>query len=132
MKYICFGHLDEKNWQKYSPEEQNAMMDECFVYDDQLRSGGHFADGYALDAPQNAATIRYGGGKVTVTDGPFTESKEILGGLLILEARDLNHAIQLISNHPGVKMGAWEIRPTVDLAGMIKESEERRARAATK
>jgi len=129
MKYICFGHLNEQEWQKYSPEEQAAMMDACFAYDEQLRAGGHFAAGHALDQPQNAATIRCSGGKVTVTDGPFAETKEMLGGLLILEARDLNHAIQLISNHPGVKMGAWEIRPTVDISGMIKESETRRAKA---
>ncbi len=130
MKYICFGHLDERAWNSYSSEKQKAMIDDCFAYDNQLRAGGHFADGHALDEPQNAATIRFNGGKVTVTDGPFAETKEILGGLLILEARDLNHAIQLISNHPGVKMGAWEIRPTVDITGMIEESEKRRAKVA--
>jgi hypothetical protein len=132
MKYICFAHLNEPEWEKHSPEEQEAMMDACLAYDDQLRAGGHFADGHALDQPQNAATIRYSGGKVTVTDGPFTETKEMLGGLLILEARDLNHAIQLISNHPAVKMGSWEIRPTVDISGLVEESEKRRSKAVSK
>ena len=132
MKYLCFGHLNEPEWQKLSSQEQAAMIDACFTYDEQLREGGHFADGHAIDAPQNAATLQYRGGKVTVTDGPFTETKELLGGLLILEARDLNHAIQLISNHPGVKMGTWEIRPTVDMSGMIQESEARRGKAVSK
>ena len=64
---------------------------------------------------------------MSVTDGPYAETKELLGGLLIVEARDLNHAIQLISKHPGVKMGRWEIRPAQDLTPMIDASERRRA-----
>ena len=64
---------------------------------------------------------------MTVIDGPYAETKELLGGLLILEARDLNDAIQLISNHPGIKMGTWEIRPVQDLSGTVRESEKRRS-----
>jgi hypothetical protein len=63
---------------------------------------------------------------VAVTDGPYIETKEQIGGILILEARDLNHAIQLMSKHPGVQMGPFEIRPAADLGGMIAESEKRR------
>ena len=80
-------------------------------------------------ADYNLGTIwglRYQNGKVSVTDGPYAETKELLGGLLILEARDLNHAIQLLSKHPGVKMGPWEIRPVEDITPMIRESERRR------
>jgi hypothetical protein len=73
--------------------------------------------------------LRLQNGKVSVTDGPYAETKELLGGLLMLEARDLNHAIQLLSNHPGVKMGPWEIRPAADMTEMIRESELRRSRA---
>ena len=68
-------------------------------------------------------------GKVAVTDGPYAETKEQLGGILVREARDLNHAIQLISQHPGVKTGPFEIRPVADLNDMIRESERRRGRA---
>jgi hypothetical protein len=68
-------------------------------------------------------------GKVAVTDGPYAETKEQLGGILVLEARDLNHAIQLISQHPEVKYGPWEIRPAADLNDMTRESEGRRGRA---
>lgn len=129
MKYLCFGYLDVPQWESFSQKEQEAAIDACFTYDDDvLRAGGHFAGGHAIQPPQNAATLRYQKGKVTVTDGPYAETKELLGGLLILEARDLNHAIQLISKHPGVKMGRWEIRPTQDLTPMIQESEKRRGK----
>jgi len=71
-------------------------------------------------------------GKVAMTDGPYAETKEQLGGILVLEARDLNHAIQLISKHPGVKYGPWEIRPAADLNEMIRKSELRRAKDTRK
>jgi hypothetical protein len=91
--------------------ERTAFMEDCFAYDDELRRGGHFLGGEALRGIRNAATLRCRNGKVTVTDGPFAETKEHLGGILFLEARDLNHAIQLMSQHPGVRGGAFEIRP---------------------
>jgi hypothetical protein len=74
-----------------------------------------------------ATTLRWKNGKVSITDGPYAETKEQIGGILILEARDLNHAIQLMSKHPGVKAGPFEIRPAADLTEMIRESEQRRA-----
>jgi hypothetical protein len=64
---------------------------------------------------------------VLITDGPYAETKEQLGGILVLEARDLNHAVQLMSKHPGVRVGPWEIRPAEDLTEMIRESERRRS-----
>jgi hypothetical protein len=70
------------------------------------------------------------GGKVSVTDGPYAETKEQLGGILILEARDLNHAIQLMSKHPGGKAGPFEIRPAEDLSAMVAESGRRRGKVA--
>ena len=127
MKFICLGYLDEKNWLTLSQKEQNNLIDECFTYDDQLRKNGHFAGGEALQSPRNAATLRWKSGKTVVTDGPYTETKEQLGGILFLEARDMNHAIELMSKHPGVKAGPFEIRPADDLTGMIRESEQRRA-----
>lgn len=102
-------------------------MDECFTYDDVLRKGGHFAGGEALQSAGNAVTLRWQNGKVSTTDGPYAETKEQLGGILILEARDLNHAIQLMSKHPGVKAGPFEIRPAEDLSAMVAESAGRRS-----
>jgi hypothetical protein len=110
-----------------SESERNAFVDECFSYDDVLRKNGHFAGGEALQGPQNATTLRFQNGNVSVTDGPYAETKEQLGGILILEAKDLNHAIQLMSKHPGVKAGPFEIRPAADLTDMIRESERRRS-----
>lgn len=128
MKYVCLGYMDESKWESTSETERNAFIDACCTYDDELRKGGHFAGGEALDSAQNATTLRYTNGKVTVTDGPFAETKEQLGGILVLEARDLNHAIQLISKHPGLRGGPFEIRPIFDMSETIAESERRRSR----
>lgn len=112
MKYICLGYLEEHMWDGWTETEQKTFVDECIAYDDDLRKNGHFVNGEALQSVRNATTIRSKGGKVAVTDGPFAETKEQLGGIMVLEARDLNHAIQLMSRHPSVRMGGtWEIRP---------------------
>ena len=128
MKYICLGYMEDKKWETMSDNERNGMMNECFAYDDVLRKNGHFAGGEALQSAQDAKTLRWKNGKVLVTDGPYAETKEQLGGILMLEARDLNHAIELMSKHPGVKAGPFEIRPAADLTEMIRESERRRSR----
>jgi len=127
MKYICMGYMAESSWAAMTEDERNSFMDECFAYDDVLRAGGHFVGGEALASASDAATLRWEHGKVVITDGPYAETKEQLGGILILEARDLNHAIQLMSKHPGVKAGPFEIRPTADLSQAVSESEKRRA-----
>ncbi len=127
MKYVCLGYLDQKDWEAKPPTEREAMMEECFAYDDILRKNGHFIGGEALQSHRNAATLRFQNGKIVVTDGPYAETKEQLGGILLLEATDLNHAIQLMSKHPGVRAGSFEIRPAADLTEMIHDSERRRA-----
>ena len=127
MKYVCLGYMDPKKWQALSEAEINAFVDECFAYDDVLRGNGHFAGGDALQGPESAVTLRFQGGKVSVTDGPYAETKEQLGGILILEAKDLNNAIQLMSKHPGVRGGPFEIRPAADLTDMVRASRERRS-----
>ncbi len=132
MKYICLGYMDPIKWETMSESERNAFVDECFAYDDVLRKNGHFVGGEALQSPRNATTLRFQNGKVSVTDGPYAETKEQLGGILILEAKDLNHAIQMMSKHPGVRGGSiFEIRPTADLTQMIRESSERRRASNT-
>jgi hypothetical protein len=131
MKFVCLGYYDEKQWDGVPESRQHAMMDECFAYDDVLRENGHFAGGEALGSALRAATLRWKDGGVVVTDGPYAETKEQLGGILILEARDMNHAIELMSRHPGVKNGPFEIRPAADLVEMIRGSERRRSRMKT-
>ena len=127
MKYICLGYMDPKKWETMSESERNAMMDECFAYDDVLRKKGHFVGGEALQSAENATTLRWKNGKVSITDGPYAETKEQLGGILVLEAKDLNHAIQLMAKHPGVKAGPFEIRQAEDLTEMVRDSERRRS-----
>ena len=132
MKFVCFGYLDTLKWGTLSADQQTALIDACFAYDDGLKKNGNWAGGEGLQGPHTARTLRMQSGKIAVTDGPYAESKEMLGGLLIIEARDLNHAIELISNHPGMNMGPWEIRPAEDMTLLIRESERRRADAAGK
>jgi hypothetical protein len=112
MKYLCLGYFEESKWDTMSKQEQEAMIEECFAYDDELRKNGHFVRGEALQSSRSAVTLRWRNGKVSFTDGPYAETKEQIGGLLLLEATDLNHAIQLMSKHPGVRLGGpFEIRP---------------------
>lgn len=111
MKYVCLGFIDQQKFATVPPADAQRMMEECFAYDDELRRDGHFLGGEALDSALNGVTMKYQNGQVEVTAGPFAETREVLGGILLLEARDLNHAISLMSKHPGMKMGPWEIRP---------------------
>ncbi len=131
MKYICLVYYDEKKWEMLSESERNAMVDECFAYDDVLRRNGHFVAGEGLQSARNATTLRWKNGEVSINDGPYAETKEQLGGILVLEAGDLNHAIQLMSKHPGVKTGPFEIPPAEDLTEMIRESERRRSKTGS-
>ncbi|MFT3880953.1 MAG: YciI family protein [Gemmatales bacterium] len=111
MKFVCLGYFDESKFASLPEKEAQRMMNECMAYDDELRRGGHFLGGEALDSARKAITIRMKNGEVQAIDGPYAETKEVLGGILFLEARDLNHAIALMSKHPGVKIGPFEIRP---------------------
>lgn len=126
MKYICLGYYDPKAFASMSETEQQSMMDSCFAYDEQLLANGHFKGGEALQPPNTGMTLHYANGRIVATDGPFAETKEQLGGIMNLEARDLNHAVELISKHPGMKFGPWEIRPAADLSEMGRQSEARR------
>ena len=119
MKFICLGYLDTGMWSKLGDGEQKSMVDACLAYDVELRKGGHFAGGEALQPAETATTVRWKNGKPSVSDGPFAETKEMLGGILILEAASKEEAIRLMTRHPGIKMGSFEIRP-VDEAFMAE------------
>jgi hypothetical protein len=127
MKYVCLGYYDKDKHEGMTESEQHAMFDACFEYDDHLRANGHWAGGEALQGSETALTLSWKNGKVATTDGPYVETKEQLGGILVLEARDMNHAVQLMSQHPAVKYGSiFEIRPAGDLSEMMSASEQRR------
>jgi hypothetical protein len=131
MKYICLGYLEPGRFENMSESERNTVLDECFSYNDELRKNGHLIAEEPLQPANTAVTGGWKNGKVAVTDVPYTETKEQLGGIQVLEARDLNHAIQLIFQSPGVKLqcGTIEIRPAADIGEIIKESERRRRKA---
>jgi hypothetical protein len=115
MKYLCMVFYDEKNLNALSESELQTLDDESLAYDDSLRKGGHLVAAQALESVRSATTVRRRGGKVSVTDGPFTETKEQLGGFLLIEAQDLNEAIQLASNVPAIRLGGIEVRPIKEL-----------------
>ena len=128
MKYVCLGYLEPSKFENMSESQRNTTLDECFSYNDELRKNGLLVDEHPLQPANTAVTVYWANGKVAVTDGPYTETKEQLGGIMVLEARDLNHAIQLISQSPGVRLncGRIEIRPAADISEIVKASEQRR------
>src|SRR5580704_8807629 len=90
VKYLCFGYYDKSKFEGMTESERNAMFDTCLEYDDHLRANGHWAGGEALQGPETALTLEPENGKVATADGPYAETKEQLGGILVIEARDMN------------------------------------------
>ena len=127
MKYICLSYIGQTNWKTMPENERKASQEEFFAYMEDMKKNGHIIGGEGLQDARNATTLRPQKGKVSVTDGPYAETKEQLAGFFILEARDLNHAIQLMSKHPVVKGGPIEIRPAADHTEMNREREQRRS-----
>ena len=115
MKYLCMVIIDEKKLDALPETDLQALVDESLEYDDTLRKGGHFLAAQALESVNAATTVRPRNGKVTITDGPFAETHEQIGGFILIEARDLNEAIQLASHIPGGRLGAIEVRPVKEL-----------------
>ncbi|MGH8203234.1 MAG: YciI family protein [Steroidobacteraceae bacterium] len=111
MKFVCLGYLDESLWAKLGEAEQQKLIADCTAYDLELQRGGHFAGGLALQASTTATTVRWRNGKPSHSDGPFAETKELLGGILVLEAKDKDEALRLMDRHPGIRMGGFEVRP---------------------
>jgi hypothetical protein len=115
MKYLCAVFLDEGNLAALSKREQQDLNDESLDYNETLQTSGHFVAAQALQSVQNAATLRGRDGKITVTDGPFAETNEHTGGFILIEARDLNEAIQVASKIPVLRLSAVEVRPVLEI-----------------
>ncbi len=130
MKFVCLGYIEPGKLEGMPEQERDGVLDECFDYDDHLRAEGIFAAGEALQPPNFARTVRLKNSKIIVSDGPYAETREQIGGILVLEARDLDHAVLLISKHPGLRFGPWEIRPAGDLNAMVEASKRRRSKEA--
>ena len=115
MKYLCLVFYDENKRNALPERESQALMEEALDYDEVLRKGGHFIVAHPLESVQAASTIRVRNGKVTITDGPFAETNEQIGGFVMIQARDLNEAIQLASKIPPARLGGVEVRPIVEM-----------------
>lgn len=111
MRFLCLGYIDEEHWKGLPEGERQQRIESCKAYDEVLKDGGHFAGGQCLDSATKAVTLKATNGKIEASDGPFAETKEVIGGILHLEARDMEHAVELMKAHPGVAVGPFEIRP---------------------
>jgi len=116
MKYLCLAYYDYKKFEATPKEELRAIVSQCPAHDTELRASGHLLVQASLGEVAATTTIRPKGGTPTVTDGPFTETKEQVGGFFMIEARDLNEAIRIASKHPAAHLGeqlSWavEVRP---------------------
>ena len=121
MKYLCMVLVDEKKLEALSANELQALDDESLAYDDSLRKRGHLITAQALESVQTATMVRVRNGKVSLTDGPFAETNEQIGGFLLIEAQDLNQAIQLAANVPVIRLGGIEVRPIKELTASEKK-----------
>ena len=115
MKYLCMVYIDEKKLDALSKSESDALTREALAYDEALRKSGHFIAAQALQSVDMATTIRIRGSKVSTTDGPFAETKEQLGGFILIEAKDLNDALQVAAKIPPARLGCIEVRPIQEL-----------------
>ena len=114
MRYLCLIYDDEKKVATMPESESNTFMGEYFAFTDGIKASGHYLAGEALQPVETATTVRVRNGKVGTTDGPFAETKEQLGGFYMIEARDLNDAIQVAAKIPSAKLGSVEVRPIVE------------------
>ena len=115
MKYLCLIYEDEKVAQAMTPQEGEAVMQEYWAFTRNYRASGHVLAGNALQPVATATTVRVRNGKMSTTDGPFAETREQLGGFYLVEAKDLNEAIQIGAKIPGAKTGSIEVRPIWEL-----------------
>jgi hypothetical protein len=117
MKYLLLCCHEEKKLDSMSEGERVALMDETSAYCDALQRSGQLIVAEPLEPVQTAMTVRVRNGKVSVTDGPFAETKEQVGGFFLINAQDLNEAIQLASKFPSVRLGSMEVRPVMEMHG---------------
>ena len=111
MKYLCLIYDEEKKLGGMSKTESDAFMGEYFAFTEGIRKSGHYVGGNALQPVHTATTVRVRQGRMSTTDGPFAETKEQLGGYYLIDARDLNDAIQVASKIPSARIGSVEVRP---------------------
>lgn len=116
MKYICLVYFEPTIWDHISESDKRTLDADSFAYDKHLESTGHYVLAEALQSVNTATTIRVRNGKTSVTDGPFGETKEVLGGFILINAKDLDDAMQVAAKIPLARYGSIEIRPIMEFA----------------
>jgi hypothetical protein len=114
MRYVCLVYFDPQKVFGRGEAARAILDHESGAYDEELAASGHMVAAEALRLPDQAMTVRVRDGKMSATDGPFMETKEVLGGFILIEARDLNEAVRIAAGIPLAKLGAIEVRPVVD------------------
>jgi hypothetical protein len=115
MKYLCLVYFEANMWDAISQKESDAITEESLAYDEELLKRGNLIAAEALDSVHTATTVRVRSGKVSTSDGPFAETKEVLGGFVLIHAQDLNEALQIASKIPLARWGSIEVRPVLEL-----------------
>jgi hypothetical protein len=116
MRYLCAVYVEPKEMEKLSPTEGATLNHDSIAYDEELRRSGHYIVSDALQLATTARTLRVRNGKLSVMDGPFAETKEQLGGFILIEASDMDEAVELASKIPMAKHGTIEVRPVMELS----------------
>jgi hypothetical protein len=114
VRYLCLIYENEKQWETMSQEDAGAVFGEYGAFTEGIKQSGHLLGGEALQPTNAATTVRVRQGKISTTDGPFAETKEQLGGYYLINAADLNEAIQIAAKIPGARTGSVEIRPIME------------------
>ena len=114
MRYLCLIYDEEQKLAEMPKSESDAFMGEYFAFTEGIRKSGHYIGGEALQPVGTATTVRVRNGKLSTTDGPFAETKEQLGGYYLIDARDLNDAIQIAAKIPSARLGSVEVRPVME------------------
>jgi len=118
MKYMLLCYDDMQAWDRAGAAEMRAAMDEAVALTHELNARGQYLLASPLHGVETATCVRVKDGKRSVTDGPFAETREVLGGFYIIDVKDLNEAINVAARHPGQRFGGVEIRPILELAGL--------------
>ncbi len=131
MKYLCLIYENEKGWEEMPKDQADAAMGEYFAFTDSIKKSGQYVAGDALHPTHTATTVRVRNGKTLTTDGPFAETKEQLGGYYLIDAKNLDEAIQVAARIPSARWGSIEIRPVVDFSQAGAEVDSGAAQATT-
>jgi hypothetical protein len=115
MKYLCLVYMEPNVFDPFTPAEQQAMIDDSLEYDAGLRRDGYFVAADALEPATAAKTVRVRDGKSAVTDGPFAETREVLGGFVLIEAKNMDEAVKVAAGIPSARVGSIEVRPILTL-----------------